>query len=49
MPPTLISGIFGMNIGLPIFQSKWDFLMVVGVMLVSVGIASFLFRRRKMF
>jgi magnesium transporter len=49
MPPTLISGIFGMNIGLPIFNQKWDFLMVVGVMLVSVGIASFLFRRRKMF
>ena len=49
MPPTLISGIFGMNIGLPIFNEKWDFLMVVGIMLVSVGIASFLFRRRKMF
>ena len=49
MPPTLISGIFGMNLGLPIFNTKWDFLLVIGVMLVSVGIASILFRRRKMF
>ncbi|MBQ5864852.1 MAG: magnesium and cobalt transport protein CorA, partial [Bacteroidales bacterium] len=49
MPPTLISGIFGMNIGLPIFNSKWDFLFVLGIMLISVLIASVVFRRRKMF
>ena len=49
MPPTLISGIFGMNLGLPIFNSKWDFLFVVGIMLVSVLVASIVFKRRKMF
>jgi len=50
MPPTLISGIFGMNVGLPITNTKWDFVIVFGIMLVSVLIASFvLFKKRKMF
>lgn len=49
MPPTLISGIFGMNLGLPIFNSRWDFLFVVGIMLASVLVASFVFKKRKMF
>ncbi|MEG0519269.1 MAG: CorA family divalent cation transporter [Bacteroidales bacterium] len=48
MPPTLISGIFGMNVGLPIFDSRWDFVMVVFIMLLSVLCASLLFRKRKM-
>lgn len=48
MPPTLISGIFGMNMGLPIFGQWWDFLFVVGIMMISVAMASFLFRKRKM-
>ena len=49
MPPTLISGIFGMNIGLPIFNSSWDFVFVVGIMLLSVIIASLVFKKRNMF
>lgn len=48
MPPTLISGIFGMNVGLPLFDSHWDFVMVVFIMLLSVLCASLLFRKRKM-
>lgn len=48
MPPTLISGIFGMNMGLPIFGQWWDFLFVVGIMMISVILASLLFRKRKM-
>ena len=48
MPPTLISGIFGMNMGLPIFGKWWDFLFVVGIMMTSVILASLLFRKRKM-
>ncbi len=48
MPPTLISGIFGMNVALPIFDRWWDFLMIAGVMLISVLLASLLFRKRKM-
>lgn len=48
MPPTLISGIFGMNMGLPLFGQWWDFLFVVGIMMISVILASLLFRKRKM-
>ncbi len=48
MPPTLISGIFGMNVLLPIFDSKWDFVFVVFIMLLSVLVASLVFRKRKM-
>ncbi len=49
MPPTLISGIFGMNIKLPITNcSWWDFVIVVGVMLASVGVASYFIKRSKM-
>lgn len=48
MPPTLISGIFGMNLGLPLSGKWWDFLLVVGIMLISVLLASLLFRKRKM-
>lgn len=49
MPPTLISGIFGMNVLLPGFGKKglWDFGIIVFIMLLSVGLASLLFRKRK--
>ncbi len=47
MPPTLISGIFGMNVNLPLLGNMSDFFIVLGVMLVSVLVASFLFRKRK--
>lgn len=49
MPPTLISGIFGMNMWLPLTNSSyWDFIIVVGIMLISVLLASFFFKKRKM-
>ncbi len=47
LPPTLISGIFGMNVKLPIFNEKWDFMFIVGIMLISVFLASLIFRKRK--
>lgn len=47
MPPTLISGIFGMNVKLPIANKWWDFLVIAGVMLISVITASLLFRNRR--
>ena len=47
MPPTLISGIFGMNVNLPLLGNLSDFFIVLGIMLVSVLVASFLFRKRK--
>ncbi len=49
MPPTLISGIFGMNLKLPLTNCAWwDFVIVVGVMLLSVGVASYFIKRGKM-
>ena len=47
MPPTLISGIFGMNVNLPLVGNLSDFFIVLGIMLVSVLVASFFFRKRK--
>ncbi len=48
MPPTLISGIYGMNVGLPILGDKWDFVVVIVIMLVSVMVASLLFKKKKL-
>ncbi|MCI1720782.1 MAG: magnesium and cobalt transport protein CorA [Bacteroidales bacterium] len=50
MPPTLISGIFGMNVNLPIFGENFrlaDFCMILFIMLLSVLVASILFRHRR--
>lgn len=47
MPPTLISGIFGMNVGLPLVGNGWDFIIIVAIMLTSVIVASLLFRKPK--
>ena len=49
MPATLISGIFGMNVQLPILDNKWDFLIVAGVMLLSVLVVSLVFKKKKLF
>ena len=48
MPPTVIASIFGMNVHLPIFGGKVDFLMIMAIMLVSVLLASLLFKKKKM-
>ena len=50
MPPTLISGIFGMNVDLPIVHTKFaldDFLIIIFIMIISVVLASFFFRNRR--
>ena len=49
MPATLISGIFGMNVQLPILDNKWDFLIVAGIMLLSVLVVSLVFKKKKLF
>lgn len=48
MPPTLITGFYGMNIALPIFDRWWDVLIVVGLMILSFGLILLIFKRRKM-
>ena len=45
----LNTGIFGMNVQLPILDNKWDFLIVVGIMLISVLIVSLVFKRKNLF
>lgn len=48
MPPTLIASIYGMNVGLPIVGGKWDFMIIVCVMLLLIGGALIVFKKRKM-
>ncbi|MCK9625919.1 MAG: magnesium and cobalt transport protein CorA [Bacteroidales bacterium] len=48
MPPTLIASIYGMNIKLPMVGDFWDFIIVGGVMLLSVIFALIIFKKRRM-
>lgn len=48
MPPTLIASIYGMNVRLPIMESGSAFYILVGVMLISIIITVFVFKKRKM-
>jgi len=47
MPPTLIASIYGMNIILPTLGGIYDFLLLIVVMLISVLLASLLFRMKR--
>ena len=51
MPPTLIASFYGMNVKLPILDTwdNWDWIIVVGLMLVSVIVVYVIFRRKKLF
>jgi Mg2+ and Co2+ transporters len=48
MPATLIASIYGMNVDLPILESRWDFVIIMSVMVSTIATAFFLFRRKKM-
>ncbi len=48
MPPTLITGFFGMNLKLPITGTWWDFVIVLVLMLLSFSVILLIFRKRKM-
>ena len=46
MPPTLISGIFGMNVKLPLVdKGVSDFIIIMVIMLMTVIAASYLFKK----
>ena len=46
LPPTLVTGIFGMNTkGLPLTDVETGFLWAVGLMLASSGLAYWIMRR----
>lgn len=48
MPPTLIASIYGMNIDLPVVGGKWDIVIIIFVMLISIFSSLIIFRKRKM-
>lgn len=48
MPPTLIASIYGMNIKLPLMENKYSFIILVGVMMVTIIVTLFVFKKRKM-
>lgn len=51
MPPTLIASFYGMNVRLPILQTEghWDWIIVIGLMLVSVVAVYLIFKKKKLF
>lgn len=48
MPPTLIASIYGMNVELPLIGGRWDIVLVVCVMLMTIITTLIIFRKRKM-
>ena len=48
MPPTLVASFYGMNVGLPWDGFRYSWLIVLGIMVVSLGVVYFVFKRRKM-
>lgn len=48
MPPTLITGFFGMNVRLPITETWWDFVIVLVIMVISFLAFLLVFKKRKM-
>ncbi len=47
MPPTLIASIYGMNLQMPEFSWTWGYPFVLGLIVLSVAITIFFFRRKK--
>ncbi|MCM1176956.1 MAG: LPXTG cell wall anchor domain-containing protein [Bacteroidales bacterium] len=48
MPPTLITSFYGMNVSLPMTATFWDWIIIVGLMILSFLLILFVFKRRKM-
>ena len=48
MPATLIASIYGMNVELPIMETRWDFILIMTVMVSSVLTAVYFIRKRRM-
>ena len=48
MPPTLITGFYGMNLKLPLTDTGWDAAIVLALMIFSFSIILIIFRKRKM-
>lgn len=48
MPPTLVASFYGMNVKLPATGTGWDWVIIVGLMLVSLIAILFVFMKRKL-
>lgn len=48
MPPTLVASFYGMNVPLPLMDKWWAWLLLLGVMLLTVCVVLYIFRRKKM-
>ena len=50
--PTMIASFYGMNVnlnGMPFAQSKWGFLIVIGISILISGIVAIIFRKKDLF
>jgi magnesium transporter len=45
--PTIVGGIYGMNITLPLASEKYAFLEVLGIIVVLVSLAIIIFKKKK--
>ena len=48
MPPTLVASFYGMNVTLPLAGNRWAWLIIISIMVGSLGLILFFFKRRKM-
>ena len=48
MPPTLVASFYGMNVTLPLAGNRWAWLVIISIMVGSLGLILFFFKRRKM-
>lgn len=48
MPPTLVTGFYGMNVGLPMEEMKGAWLIIVAFMVVTIIVVLIMFKRRQM-
>ena len=48
MPPTLVASFYVMNVPLPFMDKWWAWLLLLGVMLLTVAFVLYIFRRKKM-
>jgi hypothetical protein len=48
MPPTLIASFYGMNVSLPMTGTFWDWIIILGLMIVSFFVILLIFMKRRM-
>ncbi|MBQ7750378.1 MAG: LPXTG cell wall anchor domain-containing protein [Bacteroidales bacterium] len=48
MPPTLIASFYGMNVTLPMTGTFWDWIIILGIMLLVFAAVLLVFRKKKM-